>query len=254
MYVHQSPFLFIICYYTCMYYFLHGKNNSEARKKLKSLTEILHSKRPDSEIFRIHDENWSDSQFDELLVAQGLFDQKYIIILDSLFDLKDAKERIVERAKYMKESENVFLIIEGDTDKKTLTAISKHADKVQEFNDGVVKEERFNTFALADAFARRDKKNLWIGYLQAIDLGISPEEISGVLFWQIKSILLAMKTKDAKESKLSPFVDGKARGFAKNFTLAEISAHARNIVKATQAVRQGEGEMEVLLERIILSV
>jgi DNA polymerase III delta subunit len=237
-----------------MIYFLHGSNNKEARKKLKSLSEALHSKRPEAEVFRIHNENWSDSQFDELLVAQGLFDQKYIVILDSLFDDKEIKETIVDRAKEMKESENVFLILDGDVDKKTLDKISKYADKVQEFNGDTKKVEKFNTFSLADSFGRRDKKNLWIGYLQAIDLGISPEEISGVLFWQIKSIMLVMKTKNVKESGLSPFVYTKANGFARNFTLDEISEYAHDLVEATQAVRQGEGEMEVLLERIVLKI
>ena len=237
-----------------MFYFLYGKNSKESRKKLHSLVEILHGKRPGSEIFRINDENWSDAQFDELLVAQGLFDQKYIIVLDSLFGKKEVKEFILDRTKEMKESDNVFLILESDTDKKTVTAVSKHADKVQEFADESFKPERFNTFALADAFGKRDKRSLWVGYLKAIDLGISPEEISGVLFWQIKNILIAKKTKDAKESKLSPFADSKARMFIKNFTDAEISEKARSIVEATQAVRQGEGEMEVLLEKIVLSV
>jgi DNA polymerase III delta subunit len=237
-----------------MYYFLHGKNNKEARKKLKSLVETLHVKRPEAEIFRIHDENWTDAQFDELLVAQGLFDQKYIIVLDTLFDDARIKERILDRAKDMKESDNVFLVLENDVDKKTLEKISKYAEKVQEFEGVEKKVERFNTFALADAFGKRDKKNIWVGYLRAIDAGISPEEISGVLFWQIKNILIVKKTKDAKESKLSPFVDSKARGFARNFTLDEISGFARSIVEATQMVRQGEGEMEVLLERVVLGV
>jgi DNA polymerase III delta subunit len=237
-----------------MYYFLYGKNNKEARKKLKSLVETLHKKRPGAEIFRMHDENWNEAQFDELLVAQGLFDQKYIVVLDSLFDEAVAKERILDRASDMKESENVFLVIEESVDKKALDKISKHAEKVQEFEGGVEKEERFNTFGLADAFGRRDKKNLWVGYLQALEQGISPEEISGVLFWQMKNIIIAQKTKSAKESKLSPFVDSKARGFAKNFTAEELSVYARSIVEATQAVRQGEGEMEVLLERVVLEV
>jgi|SRR5579872_861700 len=237
-----------------MYYFLHGKNEKEARKKLKSLVDTLHKKRPEAEIFRMHDENWSEGQFDELLVAQGLFDQKYIVILDSLFDMAEAKERILDRASDMKESENVFLIIESDVDKKSLDKISKHAEKVQEFEGGPSKEERFNTFGLADAFGRRDKKGLWVGYLKALDQGISPEEISGVLFWQIKNIIIAQKTKSAKESKLSPFVDTKARGFAKNFTPDEVGSFARSIVEATQSVRQGEGEMEVLLERVVLGI
>jgi DNA polymerase III delta subunit len=237
-----------------MFYFLYGKNSKESRKKLNSLVGILHGKRPGSEIFRINDENWSDAQFDELLLAQGLFDQKYIIVLDSLFGKKEVKEFILDRTKEMKESDNVFLILESDADKKTVDKISKHAEKVQEFETTDVKAERFNTFALADAFGKRDKRNLWVGYLKAIELGISPEEISGVLFWQIKNILIAKKTKDAKESKLSPFADSKARMFSKNFTDTEISDKARSIVEATQAVRQGEGEMEVLLEKIVLSV
>ena len=237
-----------------MFYFLYGKNSKESRKKLHSLVEILHSKRPGSEIFRINDENWSDAQFDELLVAQGLFDQKYIIVLDSLFSKKEIKEFILERAKEMKESDNVFLILESDADKKTVDKISKYAEKVQEFADDSIKVERFNTFALADAFGKRDKRSLWVGYLKAIDLGISPEEIGGVLFWQVKNILIVKKTKDAKESKLSPFADSKARVFSKNFTMEEIGHQARSIVEATQAVRQGEGEMEVLLEKIVLSV
>jgi DNA polymerase III delta subunit len=237
-----------------MFYFLYGKNTKESRTKLNSLVGILHGKRPGSEIFRMNDENWSDAQFDELLVAQGLFDQKYIIVLDSLFTKKEIKEFVLDRTKEMKESDNVFLILESDADKKTVDKISKHAEKVQEFESTDVKAERFNTFTLADAFGKRDKRSLWVGYLKAIDLGISPEEISGVLFWQIKNILIAKKTKDMKESKLSPFVDSKARAFSKNFTDAEISDKARSIVEATQAVRQGEGEMEVLLEKIVLSV
>lgn len=237
-----------------MYYFLYGKNTKESRKKLKSLLQTLQTKRKEAEVFRINNDNWSEGQFDELLVAQGLFDQKYIIVLDSLFENKEAKERILDRAKEMKECQNVFLLIENDTDKKTLDKISKYAEKVQEFSGGIIKEERFNTFGLADAFGKRDKKNLWIGYLEAIDRGISPEEISGVLFWQIKNIIIAKKTNNVRESKLSPFVDSKARSFARNWSDEEISNHARAIVEATQAVRQGEGEMEILLERIMLSI
>lgn len=237
-----------------MYYFLHGKNTKEAHKKLKSLVEILHKKREHAEIFRMNIENWNEGQFNELLMAQGLFDQKYIVILDSLFESKEVKEIILDKVKEMKESENVFLILESVVDKKSVDKISKYADKVQEFAEVEEKEEKFNTFILADLFGNRDKKNLWIGYLKAIDLGITPEEISGVLFWQMKNIFIVKKTKDAKEAKLAPFVYSKALNFARNFTSEEIGNYSRKIVESTQAVRQGEGEMEIFLEKIILSV
>lgn len=237
-----------------MYYFLYGKNNKEARKKLKSLVETLHEKRPDAEIFRVTSEQWNENQLDELLIAQGLFDQKYIIIFDCLFEYKDIKEKIQDSLSEMKESLNVFLILEGDVDAKTLQVVSKYAEKVQEFNGETKKVERFNTFALADAFGMRNKKNLWVLYMQALREGISSEEIAGILFWQIKNLMIVQKTKTIKESKLSPFVDSKARTFLKNFSEAEISLYADSIVEATAKVRQGEGEMEILLERIMLGI
>src|SRR5579872_1226127 len=192
-----------------MYYLIYGNKTHEARAKLKSLTETLHAKRPGAELFRLHDENWSEDQFKELLVAQGLFDQKYIVVLDGLLENKESLELIVDSAADMKASENVFLIIERDVDKKTLDKLSKYADKVQEFASAE-KAERFNTFALADAFGKRDRRTLWTGYLRALEQGISPEELCGVLFWQAKNIVIVKKTTDAKGSKLSPFVDSKA--------------------------------------------
>jgi len=237
-----------------MLYFLYGTDTNQSRKKLHVLLDSLAKKRPDAEVFRLKEDNWNEATFQELLNAQGLFDQKYIAVLDGLLEYKESTELVVENVKAMQESAHIFLMIENNPAKKIVDSISKHAEKTQEFARPEKKKEFFNTFALGDALGSKDKKSLWVGYLEALRAGVSAEEICGVLFWQVKNIILAMNTKSASESKLSPFVDSKARKFAKNFTKNELREISSALVESTEKVRNGEGEMEVLLERVVLSV
>lgn len=237
-----------------MLYFLYGTDTNESRKKLQALLGSLAKKRPDAEVFRLKEDNWNEATFQELLNAQGLFDQKYIAVLDGLLEYKESTELVVDNVKTMQESAHVFLMIENSPAKKVVEVVEKHAEKTQEFARPEKKKEFFNTFALGDALGSKDKKSLWVGYLEALKQGVSAEEICGVLFWQVKNIILAMETKSASESKLSPFVDSKARKFAKNFTKEELYRISSVLVDATEKVRNGEGEMEILLERVVLSV
>ncbi|MCX6703099.1 MAG: hypothetical protein NTV02_00180 [Candidatus Zambryskibacteria bacterium] len=237
-----------------MLYFLYGTDTNESRKKLHALLDSLAKKRPDAEVFRLKEDDWNEATFQELLNAQGLFDQKYIAVLDGLLECKESTELVQESVEMMQASSHVFLVIENNPAKKIVDAVSKRAEKTQEFAKPEKKKEFFNTFALGDALGSKDKKSLWVGYLEALKQGISAEEICGVLFWQIKNITLAMHTKSASESKLSPFVDSKARKFAKNFTQSELREISSALVDTTENVRNGEGEMEVLLERVVLNV
>lgn len=237
-----------------MLYFLYGTDTIESRKKLQALLSSLAKKRPDAEVFRLKEDNWNEATFQELLNAQGLFDQKYIAVLDGLVEYKESTELVSEHVQTMQESAHVFLLIENNPIKKVIDSISKYAEKTQEFSKPEKKKEFFNTFTLGDAFGNKDKKSLWIGYLEALEQGVSAEEICGVLFWQVKNIMLAMETKNASESKLSSFVDSKARRFARNFTKEELKKISGALVESTEKVRNGEGEMEVLLERVVLGV
>lgn len=237
-----------------MLYFLYGTDTNESRKKLQALLSTLAKKRPDAEVFRLKEDNWNEATFQELLSAQGLFDQKYIAVLDGLLEYKESTELVQESVEIMQASTHVFLMIEHNPLKKIVDVVSKHAEKTQEFAKVEKKKEFFNTFALGDALGSKDKKSLWVGYLEALRQGVSAEEICGVLFWQVKNIMLAMQTKSVSESKLSPFVDGKARKFAKNFTKNELREISSRLVDTTQKVRNGEGEMEVLLEWVVLKI
>lgn len=237
-----------------MLYFLYGTDTHKARAKLHELLDTLAKKRPDSEVFKITSENWSEGQFEELLTSQGLFDQKYIVVLDNLFEKKDAKEFILERVEETKEAEHVFLILEGKTDAATLKKIEKVAAKAQEFVKAEGKKEAFNIFSITDKLVQKDKKHLWISYIDLLQKGAGAEEIHGILFWQVKNMLLASKADSQKDTGLSPFVYKNALTGARNFTEEELSQMSTDLVYMTHRVRSGEGDMEVMVEKWMLGL
>ena len=55
-------------------------------------------------------------KIDELLISQGLFEQKYIVDLDKLFEKKEIKEYVLDKLEAMKEAFHPFLILEGKID------------------------------------------------------------------------------------------------------------------------------------------
>ena len=139
--------------------------------------------------------------------------------MDKIFENEEIKEFILDKIKNIAESDNIFILLEEKVDKKTLTKIEKHAQKIQEFSSVIKKEkERTKPFGLTDALGRRDKKGAWAEYQKVLKEGLVPEEIHGILFWQIKTMLLASSSKSSVEADLNPFVFKKAKEFSKNYS------------------------------------
>jgi hypothetical protein len=91
-------------------------------------------------------------------------------------------------------------------------------------------------------------------YQQAVRHDVVPEELHGILFWQVKSMLLATLSKDAKESGLNPFVYSKAKNYAKNFTLDELKKISSQLVAIYHQAHRGEVDFDLALEKFFLSI
>ena len=242
-----------------MLYFLHGTDSTQSRKKLHELLDTLHKKKPDAELFKMEGGEWDQARFEEFIGGQGLFENKYIVVLDKIFENEEAKERITDLLKELSLSENVFIFIEGHVDAPTIKKIEKYAQKAQKFEekDNGAKNSNakpFNIFSLTDAFGRRDKKQLWILYNQAVVSGSEPEEIHGILFWQLKSILIALGSKSVADSGLKPYVFDKASGFARNYSREELQKMSAQFVDIYHNARRGLVEMDVAIEKFILGM
>lgn len=239
-----------------MLYFLYGTDSKKARNKLHELLETLQKKKPDASVFRIEAEQWNSAQFEELLSGQGLFSNKYIVVLDRVFENAEAKEYIVDSLKKVAESDNVFIFIEGKIDVATLKKIEKNAQKTQEFEEkkNTPAAQAFNMFSLTDAFGTRDKKKLWVLYQQAIASGAQPEEIHGILFWQLKSMIVASEAGSAEAAGLKPFVYQKSRGFAAKFSATELRSMSSAFIDIYHNARRGISDMDIALEKFVLGL
>lgn len=248
-----------------MIYLLYGNDFKKARENLHKMTGGLLVKKPDAELFKLDVENWSEVMFEELVFGQGLFEKKYIVILDSLFENEEIKDFILNKLDDLKKSESIFIFIEKKIDKATLIKIEKRAEKTQDFvsKDKVGSRsfsmdnksfdlKDFNIFSLADALGCRNKKDLWVLYQRAIAKEASAEEIHGLLFWQLKSMLLAISSKSSEESGLKPYVFNKSKSFARNYSEKELKKMSGDLVAMYHDAHRGLVDFNVALEKWIL--
>ncbi|MFA6536444.1 MAG: hypothetical protein WC250_01925 [Candidatus Paceibacterota bacterium] len=229
-----------------MLLFLYGENKDKAREKARELMESLAKKRPEASLFKLETDGFDLAKLEELVLGQGLFSNKYIVFLDSLFEDAEIKEQVLKFYKEIGASENAFIWLEGKVDKATLTKLEKVAEKVQKFESGEGKARKFglgggqavslndfNIFDLASVLARRDRRQLWLLYREAISKDFPPEEICGILFWKLKDLLTKGNS---------------------SFEKAEIKKMAEKLVSIYHDAHRGKLDFEISLEKFVLTV
>ena len=269
-----------------MIYFFYsdgGMNGAlAATKKAAALAADLLKKKPDASLFTLNEENWNEAAIDEYVGGQGLFSNKYIVLVRGILDgagaggtaggnaaaKKEMRQAFIEKLEVFAGSPNIFIISAGSVDKASLKKIEKSAEKIQEVSSGVSENAETpatarksgssgggnSMFALADALGARDKKTLWILYCTAIEEGKVPEEIHGILFWQAKSMIIAAQAKTAGDSGLSPFVYQKSKRYANNFKPEELKNLLERLVSVYHDSHRGIHEFETAMERLILEL
>ena len=123
-----------------------------------------------------------------------------------------------------------------------------------------MKGEKIDFFEFTDALGARDKKGLWQLYQDALKEEVPSEEVHGILFWQIKALLSALKCRDAGEAGLNPFVYNKAKTYAKNYgknveeadkKLKEMST---KLFEMYHEAHRGKTDFAIALEKFILEI
>ncbi|MDD5050607.1 MAG: hypothetical protein PHV93_02585 [Candidatus Pacebacteria bacterium] len=217
-----------------MFYLFYGIEREKARAKRNATLLGAQKKRPDAEVFSMDAEDFSASRLQEFIGSAGLFEKKFIVCMNFVCEDKERLSTVIEKLEEMKETENLFLILEGKLDAKSLEKFKKYAFKVEQFEEEKTFEKpKFNVFALSDAFGRRDAKGLWALYLKALEEESAPEAIAGMLFWKIKSLLLSGSNRYSERE------------------LEEISSR---LVSLYHDSHRGIHEFEIALERFVLSV
>ena len=240
-----------------MIYVFHGSDVSQSGRKARSLIDSLRKKKPDAAFEVIVSENWNASVLEGHLGGQGLFSNRYIIYLDRLTENPEAEEKLPEFIPAMKESPNIFIMLEGKIKAGLQKYFDKHAEKavVSDVKSAVgFKKNEFNIFSLADAIGMRDPFKAWSIFRQAVDNGLEAESILGTLFWQVKSMILAAPAKSAGEAGLSPFVFGKSKRYATNYSADELKTLSADLITLYHNGHRGLADLELATERLILKI
>jgi hypothetical protein len=157
-------------------------------------------------------------------------------------------------AEHLAASDNIFLIVESEPSQKVVNELYSHAQAVYHFPVKKSGEQEFNVFSLTDALGKRDKKTLWVQFHKARRAGKEPEELHGILFWQVKSMILASSHANAKEAGMKDFPFKKAKEFAGNYTNEELFDLSEKLVTYFHEARRGQGDIATNLERCILEM
>jgi len=237
-----------------MIYLIQGNDELKTRHKYDAVIESLLARKKDSVAWKIDSENFDEEKFRELIVAQDLFVNKYVVGCDHLIGNKKSVDFILENLEEIKSSANIFIILEDSLEEKTLKQVRKFTEKDLSFDKKMGEERKFNVFALTDALGERNRKKLWVLYQEALRADVPAEDVFWRLHWMVKHLLFFKKVKDPASSELKGYARSKIQNYAKNFRVEELEKLSGNLVELFHSARRGEGEMEIELERFVFGI
>ena len=175
--------------------------------------------------------NLTKAELFNLAQSVSLFGGVETVIIDQL--LKESEEGYSSAdLNILKESPTIFILLE----EKLLAAdLKKYSPKatILKFDQPTLKVvPKTNIFQITDSFANRDKIGTWILYRDAILRGAVPEEISGLLFWKIKTLIL---------------------NGTKIFSKEELKSRSSQLVDLYHLAHRGETDFTIGLEQFILT-
>ena len=238
-----------------MIYFYCGDDVLGSKAKMDQTVDALIRKNPEASIFRIESETFSEEQFEELIISQTLFYQKYVVVVDRLGANPVAVNYIRDHLELLVNSQNIFFFFEAETEGELALLLRPLAKKEIKTNLETNPEIKgFNVFSIVDAFSSKRRQDLWVVFQQALMAGVDPEEVLWKLEWSIKNLLLVKRSTNSKDSGLAPFPLKKAMRDAKNFSEEELVKLHGGLVDLYHQTRFESKDLQVELERFILGV
>jgi DNA polymerase III delta subunit len=233
-----------------MYTVFFGTDRTKVRDHATAYTEKNFP--PDGTLTTFDSQSFVSGQIADALGATSLFGGAEWFVLDTPSANPDFAEEVKTALKEMSESVNTFIILEEALLAPAKKTYGKFAASVEEFT--APKNERFNTFAMAEALAQKDKRQLWVLLQDARKGGLREEEIIGMLWWQLKSLRLAAVTNSADEAGMKDFPYNKSKRALSKFAPGEVTALSQTLLELYHAGHSGQRDMDIALEEWVLTL
>ncbi len=240
-----------------MILFIYGDDVKKVKEKVTATVDALLIKQKDASVFKIEAGSWKSEYAQELLNAQGLFLSKYVIVFNFISENKEAFSELLDLLPLMKSADHVCIIAEGNIAEKNKEKIKKAAQKSQELllkkapNKDFQKNE-VPTFAFAMSFANREFQKTENYFHALLDLKLAPEEVHGVLWWQMKSIKLASAAQSAVGADLSPYVFKNAKSSSLKWNPDDLDQVLNSLFEMYHLAHRGRIDFYNTIERLIV--
>lgn len=202
---------------------------------------------------RIVSSEWYPGRSIESAETVPLFGGPQLFVLDTPTQLEEFFDEVSDSLEAFKASPHTFVLIEEGLLAAQLRAITPWVDDIFEYKK-TQKEQAFNTFALADALAAKDKRALWLKLRGAYEAGQVAEAIIGMFMWQLKALLLAARTKTAAEADMKEFPYNKAKRALSAFAPGEVEKLIRSLTRIRHEGHSGRMDIDDALEQWVLSL
>lgn len=84
--------------------------------------------------------------------------------------------------------------------------------------------------------------------------GKPPEEIHGVISWQMRQVLSALAAGSAEEAGMKPYTYSKAKAALKKYSREELQGIADSLLKMNHDARRGITNLPAALEHLALTI
>lgn len=230
-----------------MLHLYYGTDTITARSKAVAVANAT-----ETTVERFESETFVEGMLRDAVESVSLFGDIHTYIIDTPSMNEEMWLELINLVEVLAESTLLFIVLDANLTAAQVKPLKLHAASVEVCAKD--KAEAFNTFALADALANKDKKTLWILFTEAVRHGQSAEEIIGILWWQIKSMRLAQTTNSAQEADMKDYPYNKAKRALRNFKPGELEKISHQLLTIYHEGHGGEKDILVGLEEWVLGV
>lgn len=199
---------------------------------------------------RLEPDTYEVGQVTNASQGAALFGGPQVYLIDTPSLREEFFAEVSAEAAMLAASAHHFVIIEGPLTVALKKNLAAAAAEMSEYKSE--SKERFDTFTMADALAKKDKRTLWILLQDATREGLPAEEIIGVLWWQLKTMRLALLTKSAAEAGVKDFPYNKAKRALANFKPGELAQLSYSLLLLYHDGHIGKCDINLALEEWVL--
>ncbi len=227
-----------------------GADTRKAKEIARLHFERLRSEHPDGVVGYFDDILFDIGVATELIGSESLFGGRKILYFDGILDHPQGEEfyRTV-----LHDGDFDIIVREPELDKDLLAFLGR-IGKVSEFGEERPQKRRADSFAVATALGRRDKRGAWVELEKARRAGLASEEIHGTIFWAFKTMLISLEFDrptalrlGVKESSYRTY-----GSFAKNYAADEIKDKISTLKEIYHKGHRGELVLDDAIEKFVL--